>query len=149
MSWLSGVGLLGCILLVAAWGWSAWRALRWDSQNIRRELQLARGAIGYGWRPVGWSRQKERYPPRPGWSVAEYGRGGPSLIWWIETSKLPSWNGIAVPLWIPALLIAIPTGVFWWRDRRYPPCHCKACGYNLTGNISGVCPECATEIEEP
>ena len=24
--------------------------------------------------------------------------------------------------------------------------HCKNCGYNLTGNESGVCPECGTEI---
>lgn len=26
----------------------------------------------------------------------------------------------------------------------YPACLC--CGYNLTGNVSGVCPECGTEI---
>jgi hypothetical protein len=24
--------------------------------------------------------------------------------------------------------------------------HCLACGYNLTGNVSGVCPECGTKI---
>ncbi len=24
---------------------------------------------------------------------------------------------------------------------------CVACGYNLTGNVSGVCPECATKVE--
>jgi len=24
---------------------------------------------------------------------------------------------------------------------------CGACGYDLTGNVSGVCPECGTEIE--
>ena len=30
------------------------------------------------------------------------------------------------------------------RERRpfYPPGHCQKCGYNLTGNVSGVCPEC-------
>ena len=32
------------------------------------------------------------------------------------------------------------------RERRpfYPPGHCQKCGYNLTGNVSGVCPECGT-----
>ena len=25
---------------------------------------------------------------------------------------------------------------------------CVPCGYNLTGNVSGVCPECGTKIEE-
>ncbi len=28
--------------------------------------------------------------------------------------------------------------------RRIPPGHCKKCTYNLTGNTSGVCPECGT-----
>ncbi len=38
-----------------------------------------------------------------------------------------------------------------WLRRRlpdiegYPACTC--CGYNLTGNISGVCPECGTGID--
>lgn len=30
------------------------------------------------------------------------------------------------------------------RRRRQPPGCCIACGYNLTGNLSGVCPECGT-----
>jgi predicted RNA-binding Zn-ribbon protein involved in translation (DUF1610 family) len=29
----------------------------------------------------------------------------------------------------------------------YPTGHCHRCGYNLTGNVSGVCPECGTKIE--
>jgi predicted RNA-binding Zn-ribbon protein involved in translation (DUF1610 family) len=31
------------------------------------------------------------------------------------------------------------------RIRRGPP-RCAKCGYNLTGNVSGVCPECGTPI---
>ncbi len=27
------------------------------------------------------------------------------------------------------------------------PGHCSRCGYNLTGNESGTCPECGTEVE--
>jgi hypothetical protein len=34
----------------------------------------------------------------------------------------------------------------WETKRRYPPGHCQECGYNLTGNVSGVCPECGAQI---
>ncbi|UCC29745.1 MAG: hypothetical protein JSU86_16260 [Phycisphaerales bacterium] len=30
-----------------------------------------------------------------------------------------------------------------------PAGYCRKCGYDLTGNVSGVCPECGTEIEKP
>lgn len=26
---------------------------------------------------------------------------------------------------------------------------CRRCGYDLTGNKAGVCPECGTEVEKP
>jgi len=29
---------------------------------------------------------------------------------------------------------------------RYTPPHCSKCGYDLAGNISGVCPECGTNV---
>ena len=34
----------------------------------------------------------------------------------------------------------------YWRPYRHPPNHCRRCGYNLTGNTSGVCPECGTQV---
>jgi len=27
------------------------------------------------------------------------------------------------------------------------PCECSKCGYNLTGNVSGRCPECGTPVQ--
>jgi hypothetical protein len=54
---------------------------------------------------------------------------------------------VVVPLWIPLLIVATPTAILWWRDRRrIPPGHCRKCGYDLTGNVSGVCPECGEGI---
>ncbi len=60
--------------------------------------------------------------------------------------------GFDLPLWIPFLLFAVPTMYLWWMylwwaDRRcIPPGHCRKCGYNLTGNVSGVCPECGVVV---
>ena len=48
-------------------------------------------------------------------------------------------------LWyIPALIPALI--VFWWTTPRPVPGHCRSCGYNLTGNVSGVCPECGSRV---
>jgi hypothetical protein len=30
--------------------------------------------------------------------------------------------------------------------RITPPGHCPNCGYDLTGNVSGVCPECGEKV---
>lgn len=35
----------------------------------------------------------------------------------------------------------------WWRADRHRRGHCRKCGYNLTGNVSGRCPECGKDIE--
>ena len=32
-------------------------------------------------------------------------------------------------------------------DKTSSGCACRSCAYDLTGNVSGVCPECGTEIE--
>jgi hypothetical protein len=42
-------------------------------------------------------------------------------------------------------LLAVASGVLWWRY-ALPPGVCQTCGYNLTGNVSGVCPECGTNV---
>ena len=49
------------------------------------------------------------------------------------------------PWLLVALLAAYPM-VYLVRviRGRIPPGHCAKCSYNLTGNTSGVCPECGT-----
>lgn len=41
-------------------------------------------------------------------------------------------------------LFAIPAIILWRHSRRRGPNDCRKCGYNLTGNTSGRCPECGT-----
>ena len=54
------------------------------------------------------------------------------------------WN-VRLPFWIPFLVVSIPTYILWRRDRRKPEGCCQECGYDLTGNVSGVCPECGSK----
>jgi hypothetical protein len=54
---------------------------------------------------------------------------------------------LVLPLWILLALVAGPTLLFWRIDRRIAPGHCECCGYNLTGNVSGICPECGTPVK--
>jgi hypothetical protein len=61
-------------------------------------------------------------------------------------------NSIIVPLWIPLVVFGVyPTIAFIrgpvrrWRRRRKGLC--LKCAYNLTGNVTGVCPECGMCVE--
>jgi hypothetical protein len=82
--------------------------------------------------------------------------------WWREAAQWPgASNGYVargnqlvlygtsyyLPVWIPLALLLIPTVLLWLADIRRPgPGHCQSCGYNLTGNTSGRCPECGTPV---
>lgn len=53
---------------------------------------------------------------------------------------------------IPLGSLLLFTGMFsvaTWvaRRRSIPAGSCVRCGYNLTGNVSGVCPECGAVVE--
>ena len=53
-----------------------------------------------------------------------------------------------IPLWLPlVVLLALTATLFYLDRRRVPPGHCRNCGYNLTGNVSGICPECGTKVK--
>ena len=54
--------------------------------------------------------------------------------------KCPYWFVIGVCAILP---------LRWMMLRRVPPGHCACCGYNLTGNMSGVCPECGAAVVRP
>lgn len=51
----------------------------------------------------------------------------------------------SLPCWMPAMAVALVTGCLWLR-RRSPPNACHRCAYDLTNNVSGICPECGEPI---
>ncbi|MFM9996334.1 MAG: hypothetical protein ACKVU4_11100 [Phycisphaerales bacterium] len=67
------------------------------------------------------------------------------MRWWVEVTFSQSGFTVAVPWWVPLVIVALPTAWLWWRDRRAGgrPGHCAACGYDLAGLGAGAaCPEC-------
>jgi len=64
---------------------------------------------------------------------------------WPEFDRFGHSSIVFVPYWV--LLIPTALATLWlWRWDRRPKSGCVNCGYNLTGNVSGVCPECGTAI---
>jgi len=69
---------------------------------------------------------------------------------WVFHGMIMLGKWYVLPYWMLLLLTAIPTAWLWHRDRRRirPGC-CLRCGYDLTGNISGVCSECGLPKQPP
>ena len=71
-----------------------------------------------------------------------------------STSPGRRYSLLVLPFWLLLLLTAIPTAWLWHRDRRLISSSldhrlCLRCGYDLTGNTSGVCPECGDKACPP
>ena len=165
----AGVGI--CIVMTCAWSASN----RWviglprdgvsftidgGSLQIYGGADWARNAV----RPPqyvlpGSSGSVQRFPLRRYWTSS--GRRSSKLHlsgpwtnpWHTVAGKDPYLNSytwsLNIPLYLVLLSAALPTAFLWYRDRRrIPPGHCQRCGYNLTGNVSGVCSECGTKVIE-
>ena len=76
---------------------------------------------------------------------------GPSFLSWRLWYPKSAFEGsvglLIIPLWMPFLVVFVPSLILLWRSRPPNPGHCPNCDYDLTGNVSGVCPECGTKIE--
>ena len=138
---LRWLGLAACLLIVIAFAVSTRRSVHWTSANLEREVGLMLGGVSYAWRPDGWRLEDDSLfassggseggpfarSPRwiedgpfavsPGWSIAESG-GIPKLGWWVARPANKAWTGFSFPLWMPLLLLAVPTAVLWYQDRR-------------------------------
>ena len=72
----------------------------------------------------------------------------------VRTIRLPIGPGdffitheFSLPLWFPPALFGVWTVVAALCNRRRLTVGCcQACGYDLTGNVSGTCPECGHHI---
>jgi hypothetical protein len=90
----------------------------------------------------------------PSWTRYPYLQGGEVIVhrfranWALPAvSRRGSSSIVLVPLWLPLALFLLVTVAARRVSRRRPLLpECETCGYNLTGNVSGQCPECGTPI---
>ena len=62
--------------------------------------------------------------------------------WECDLVRRPRRVGVWLSLWLPLVLTGIPALFLFKYDYRQLPGHCDTCRYDLTGNTSGICPEC-------
>jgi hypothetical protein len=145
----SGLGLSSFILLV----WLA--SLPWSWQYTSVQASPTDSDVISFWGLHEGCFGLSKYMPAPPPTGSIVATSGPESSWRVEKAESwwPKWKPlyrrspgsgtIRLPLWIPLLIVAIPTALVFRRDRRRIR-HCP-CGYDLTGNTSGVCPECGVK----
>jgi hypothetical protein len=85
--------------------------------------------------PLGWL-------PNPGWDLRSGAHPSYQVLKAVFRSGLFG-TAVHIPLWLPALLAAA-VALVAWSGRPIDPYKCSECGYNLTGNVAGRCPECGS-----
>jgi hypothetical protein len=150
---LKWTGTCLCVLVLILAGVNLWWGVGWASPRMDVCLGSSCGCLTVAWTNHGlgtWVGMGTG----PGWSVQRVNNSWTDLRGWGEFATLPRCYGAAwpmryvtLPLWIVLLLAGVPAALLWWQDpRRIPLGHCR-CGYDLTGNVSGHCPECGTAVE--
>ena len=69
----------------------------------------------------------------------QYVPAGVATDWWWAGYQLIVGAAVGLPGAVIAALIAV-------RPSKPRPGHCQACGYDMTGNTSGRCPECGEPV---
>ncbi|UCD74624.1 MAG: hypothetical protein JSV91_12650 [Phycisphaerales bacterium] len=76
-------------------------------------------------------------------------------LWWMGASLTNSWLPAPGDLGSDALVVFLPMPMamgallFVPPKRHIPGLSCPMCDYDLTGNVSGVCPECGCKLDKP
>jgi hypothetical protein len=148
--WLKWAGLVVCLAIAGLWAASG--MIRFGVAVRRGSLSLFRGTcnllVAYGdpssaqpgplvtIRPHFMMKKVDRLRWHAGWpSIRSSGRTRNFALWLVT-----------LPLWLPFGVVALPAAYLWYRDRRPPRGRCRRCGYDLTGNVSGRCPECGDTL---
>jgi len=107
--------------------YKGWRYVDFGKQDYLR-TKMWPPPNNWGFR---WQLQRTVKSPKGGWAVG----GRMNLLVYF-----PDWLLLSVTL-LPSLIWTLLL-----IRRRKKAGHCENCGYNLTGNISGICPECGERI---
>ena len=158
-------GLVLCVLLLGVYVASAWYQAWWVIVKPNQEVFIrgGHGALLFEWIDFDalpsslpfrdeWFFFRQVHSPWielwPRWVMQGTGSPpvSPGLRSMLRRRGTPAftWSYATLPLWFPLLLIAAPTALLWYTDRRAKPWQCAKCRYDLRGITATVCPECGT-----
>ena len=114
-----------------------------------------RGGVYVGWNRssngIVWVSRTTTRAERSGPRWRSYGRMGFGYGWMMFDGGVVL-ESVSVSCWFLCTLTAFLPAIWLWRYRRHRRVaedgmpHCAKCDYNLTGNVSGICPECGTAV---
>ena len=138
--WLKWAGTLLTIMLLVVYATSVACLVFWVKHSHDMAFGIAVGDMFIMWHDPTYMEETPR-------SVIS-ARGNAKWQWWFSQmgSRRSRTGYIIIPLWLPTLICVIPTAILWWKDRRPAKGRCAQCGYDLTGNLSGTCPECGKAV---
>jgi hypothetical protein len=139
-------GAVVSVLFLTIWISSRWWHLGYKSRGGTWAVGVDAGTVVIGYaRPGVWSN--------PHGFLLRFLDPPLHFAWWFNSESQPLATWWSVPLWVPTVPLLLATCAAWRLDaiarRRGRPGHCAACGYDLTGNTSGVCPECGAAAAQP
>ena len=147
---MTRAGVVCCILILMAWFWSTRTSALYARDDWT--VNLFSGTMRFEQSRLVAAQvtlNSRLHPPSTTiWSVVTLPSGLTSTYgfrgW--EFTFGPRGRLVILPIWIIFTATALTTLgcalLCRWRGRRG---HCFECGYCLTGNTSGVCPECGAE----
>jgi hypothetical protein len=132
----------------------------------RFEMKIMGRSLGLGKQMAYTTQQMPHAKERPGWRFSwreRFWPPGDNRTVFIARSLgglhgsgdpprpgLIAGGGFEMSLWSILILTSVLPTMWLIRfsraTRRMASGRCQRCGYNLTGNVSGVCPECGTAI---
>ncbi len=146
------------VLMVAAWVASRWYyfdlrvGTAYPEDGALAEIGGTFGIIvSSGFMEVGGNYRVSTWSPS-GWCVSWELDSQPGRFF-SNSWYFAAWGGTLVvhtPAWPVCVTWGALTAALWFRHRRRArrlgENHCARCGYDLTGNVSGRCPECGQTI---
>lgn len=141
--WMRWAGPCACIAVLASWAVSITHTAIYvqPGRTWSLYMRVAEGQIGL------FSQAAPFFPPptyRWHWARSPISA---DWTWDVRVLTARDWT-IIVPFWMPLCGAVALTVLAWWPWKRRRPGCCRRCGYDLTGNTSGVCPECGRGVPE-
>lgn len=153
----ASTSLLICLAMMVLWARSYWRddVFHWrtDHRGVRVSSACGRLAViieveGQLWSDsYGYTEGHDPEQEKQFWPMNFSG-----FAWRSDCNVVGSYQSVLMPHAAIVIGLAIAPAVWLFVVRRHVGRSrmnvCRCCGYTLTGNISGVCPECGTKIQQ-